>query len=113
MSTSDPSPTTQDIPWTEEALTRLERAPSFLKGMVRRLADKKAKELGYAEITVAILEQFKNQMMGQMGGEVGMSQAAEDMAAGKLPWTAEAKKRLGIYPGVHAEHDRQYCRRCG
>ena len=56
MSTSDPSPTVQDIPWTEEARTRLERAPLFLRGMVRRLADKKAKELGYAEITVDILE---------------------------------------------------------
>jgi hypothetical protein len=73
--------------------------------MVRRLADKKAKELGYAEITVDILEQFKNQMMGQMGGEAGMSQAAEDMvagklpwAAGKLPWTAEARKRLESIP---------------
>jgi hypothetical protein len=98
MSTSDPSPTVQDIPWTEEAQTRLERAPLFLRGMVRRLADKKAKELGYAEITVDILEQFKNQMMGQMGGEVGMSQAAEDMAAGKLPWTAEARKRLESIP---------------
>ncbi len=98
MSTSDPFPTVQDIPWTEEALTRLERAPNFLRGMVRRLADKKAKELGYAEITVDILEQFKNQMMGQMGGEAGMSQAAEDMAAGKLPWTAEARKRLDSIP---------------
>jgi hypothetical protein len=66
--------------------------------MVRRLADKKAKELGYAEITVDILEQFKNQMMGQMGGEAGMSQAAEDMVAGKLPWTAEARKRLASIP---------------
>ena len=98
MSNPDPSPTVQDIPWTEEALTRLERAPSFLRGMVRRLADKKAKELGYDEITVDILDQFKGQMMGQMGGEAGMSQAADDMAAGKLPWTAEAKKRLESIP---------------
>ena len=56
MSTSEPSPTVEEIPWTEEALIRLERAPSFLRGMVRRLADKKAKELGYGEITVEILD---------------------------------------------------------
>lgn len=61
MSTSDPSPTVEDVLWTEEALSRLERAPSFLRGMVRRLAEKKAKELGYAEITVDILDQFKSQ----------------------------------------------------
>ncbi len=98
MSTSDPSPIVQDITWTDEALTRLERAPSFLRGMVSRLAEKKAKELGYAEITVDILDRFKQQMMGQMGGEAGMTQAVEDMAAGKLPWTAEARKRLESIP---------------
>ncbi len=98
MPTSDPSPTVQEIFWTDEALTRLERAPSFLRGMVRRLAEKKAKELGFAEITVDILDKFKQQMMGQMGGEAGMTQAVEDMAAGKLPWTAEARKRLESIP---------------
>jgi hypothetical protein len=98
MSISDPSPTVQDITWTDEALTRLERAPSFLRGMVSRLAEKKAKELGYAEITVDILDRFKQQMMGQMGGEAGMTQAVEAMAAGKLPWTAEARKRLESIP---------------
>ena len=98
MSTSDASSTDQGVSWTNEALIRLERAPSFLRGMVRRLAEKKAQELGYAEITVDILEQFKQKMMGQMGGEAGMSQAVEDMAAGKLPWTTEAKKRLESIP---------------
>ncbi len=89
---------TQEIQWTEEALSRLDRAPVFLRGMVRRLADKKARELGYAEITAEILDQFKNQMMGQMGGEAGMAQAAQDLEKGKLPWTAEARKRLESVP---------------
>ena len=87
-----------DVVWTPEALERLERAPMFLRGMVKRLATKKAKELGYSEITVDILDQFKRQMMGQMGGETGMTQAAEDMQKGLLPWTAEAKKRLENVP---------------
>lgn len=87
-----------DVVWTAEALERLERAPMFLRGMVKRLAAKKAKELGYTEITVDILDQFKRQMMGQMGGETGMNQAAEDMQKGFLPWTAEAKKRLENVP---------------
>ena len=87
-----------DIGWTDEASKRLERAPLFLRGMVRRLAEKKARELGYAEITGELLDQFKNQMMGSMGGESGMTDAAEQMAKGRLPWTAAAKDRLNTIP---------------
>ena len=65
-----------DVRWTEGALKRMERAPMFLRGMVRRLAEKKARELGYTEINEAILEQFKSQMMGGMGGASGMAEAA-------------------------------------
>jgi len=87
-----------DIGWTDEASKRLERAPLFLRGMVRRLAEKKARELGYAEITGELLDQFKNQMMGSMGGESGMADAAEQMAQDHLPWTAAAKDRLNTVP---------------
>ena len=98
MSSSDQDTIGQEVVWTDDALKRLERAPFFLRGMVKRLAIKKAKELGYPQITVEILDQFKQQMMGQMGGEAGMSQAAEDIEQGHLPWTAEAKKRLETVP---------------
>ena len=87
-----------EIRWTEGALKRMERAPSFLRGMVRRLAEKKARELGYGEITEATLEQFKSQMMGGMGGASGLLDAAEAMAQGRLPWTAAAKERLNTVP---------------
>ena len=87
-----------DVRWTDEASKRLERAPLFLRGMVRRLAEKKARELGHAEITGDILDQFKNQMMGGMGGESGMADAAEQMKQGHLPWTAAAKERLSTVP---------------
>jgi plasmid stabilization system protein ParE len=87
-----------DVRWTDEASKRLERAPLFLRGMVRRLAEKKARELGYAEITGDLLDQFKHQMMGGMGGESGMADAAEQMAQGHLPWTASAKERLNTIP---------------
>ena len=96
---SDPSqlPAT-DIRWTDGALKRMERAPIFLRGMVRRLAEKKARELGYEEITEEVLERFKEQMMGGMGGEAGMTAAAEAMEQGRLPWTAAAKERLATVP---------------
>ena len=84
-----------DVRWTEEASKRLERAPLFLRGMVRRLAEKKARELGCAEITRDLLDQFKNQMMG---GESDIADAAEHMAQGRLPWTAAAKDRLETVP---------------
>lgn len=84
--------------WTEEALQRMERAPVFLRGMVKRLAEKKARELGYPEITAEILDQFKSQMMGRMGGDAGMATAAEQLAQGKVPWTAAAQARLDTVP---------------
>ncbi len=76
----------------------MERAPAFLRGMVKRLAEKKARELGYAEITAEILDQFKSQMMGGMGGAAGMAEAADEMAKGHLPWTAAARERLNTVP---------------
>ena len=35
-----------DVRWTEGAQKRMERAPIFLRGMVRRRAEKNARELG-------------------------------------------------------------------
>ncbi|MFO0699290.1 MAG: PCP reductase family protein [Nitrospira sp.] len=97
---SDPSQfAATDIRWTDGALKRMERAPIFLRSMVRRLAEKKARELGYEEITEEVLERFKGQMMGGMGGEAGMTAAADEMAKGQLPWTAAAKERLANVPG--------------
>ncbi|MCS6286022.1 MAG: PCP reductase family protein [Nitrospira sp.] len=87
-----------EIRWTEGALQRMERAPVFLRGMVRRLAEKKARELGYEEIDEVKLDQFKGQMMGSMGGATGMASAAEAMEKGQLPWTAAAKARLDAVP---------------
>lgn len=99
MSASDSQePVTTEIRWTDGALKRMERAPLFLRGMVRRLAEKKARELGYEEITEGILDQFKSQMMGHMGGEAGMASAAKDMEQGHLPWTATARDRLATVP---------------
>ncbi len=87
-----------EVIWTPDALQRMERAPLFLRGMVTRLAEKKARELGYKEITVEILDQFKSQMMGRMGGETGMASAAATMEKGGVPWTAAAKERLETVP---------------
>ena len=95
---SSHEPATTDILWTEEALQRMERAPAFLRGMVKRLAEKKARELGHGEITADLLDQFKSQMMGRMGGGAGLAEAADQLAQGKVPWTAAARERLETVP---------------
>ncbi len=87
-----------EIVWADAALKRMERAPMFLRGMVKRLAEKKARELGYTEITAEILDQFKNQMMDRMGGEAGLAAAADQIEKGKVPWTAAAQARLETVP---------------
>src|SRR5207247_11157619 len=85
----------------------MERAPAFLRGMVKRLAEKKARELGYSEITDDILTQFKGQMMGKMGGEAEFQETAGVMAAGNIPWTSGAKTRLETVHEVssHMAHE--------
>ncbi len=93
-----PQSAVTEVRWTPGALKRLERAPIFLRSMVRRLAEKKAGELGYAEITEEILDRFKGQMMGGMGGDSGMAKAAEEMAQGHIAWTTAARERLANVP---------------
>lgn len=97
-SPNTPESAMTEIRWTDGALKRMERAPIFLRSMVRRLAEKKARELGYDEIDEVKLDQFKGQMMGRMGGEAGMASAADAMEKGQLPWTAAAKARLDAVP---------------
>ncbi|MGH7163954.1 MAG: PCP reductase family protein [Nitrospiraceae bacterium] len=94
----DEQTATSEILWTDEALVRMERAPVFLRGMVKRLAEKKARELGYRQITGDLLDQFKSQMMGRMGGEGGLAAAADQIRKGQMPWTAAAEQRLQTVP---------------
>jgi len=100
VGTGDPQDQTavSDVTWTEGALQRMERAPLFLRGMVKRLAEKKARELGYHEITSELLDQFKTQMMGRMGGQAGLTEAADQIEKGQVPWTAAAQERLATVP---------------
>lgn len=99
--------TTTDIRWNEAALERLKLAPVFLRGMVKKLAEKKAREQGIATITAEHLAEWKNASMGQMGGEVGLQEAADQIAKGQLPWTQAAKDRLATVPGFMRDMVRQ------
>ena len=89
---------TETIQWTPEAEASVKRAPIFLQGMVKKLAEKKAREQGYTEVTAELLASWKNQAMGAMGGEVALQEAADKIEKGELPWTQEARERLELVP---------------
>lgn len=95
------------IQWTEDALKSVEKAPLFLRGMVKKLAEKKARELGLSQITTEQLTAWKNESMGAMGGEKGLQEAADQMAKGHLPWTLAARERLATVPVFMREMVRQ------
>ena len=46
-----PEPAPGEVRWTPEAEARVARAPMFLRGMVRRLAEKRARAEGVRVIT--------------------------------------------------------------
>jgi hypothetical protein len=79
----------EQVVWTEEALKRLENAPIFLRGMVKKLAEKKARQEGLGTITPEHLARWKNETMG-------MVEAPTE--AGGLFWTKKAKERLDTVP---------------
>lgn len=76
--------------WTPGALERLERAPVFLRGMVKRLAERRAREQGLTEVTSDLLNQYKQEVMAP---------AMAAYAEGRLPWTQAANDRLETIPG--------------
>ena len=89
---------TDTIRWTPEAQESIKRAPIFLQGMVKKLAERKAREQGVDEITAELLAGWKNQAMGSMGGSSGLQEAADKIEKGELPWTQEARERLETVP---------------
>jgi hypothetical protein len=55
--------TTQgNLRWSVEAEQRLERAPSFVRSMVRRGIEEFAREQGYAEITAQVMDEARVRM---------------------------------------------------
>jgi hypothetical protein len=92
-------PEEQAITWTSDAEARLKKAPFFLRGMVRRLSEKKARELGITLITEAVLAQFKDKMMNpMMASGAGVAHGAAGIEVKPLAWTREAQERLATVP---------------
>jgi hypothetical protein len=88
-----------EITWTPEAEERLKKAPFFLRGMVRKLSEKKARELGITTITDEVLAGFKDKMMNPMSGAgAGTAHKAAGVETKPLAWTREAQERLETVP---------------
>ena len=86
-------PTATEVTWTPEALGRLQRAPLFLRGMVKRLAERRARQEGITTITHEVMTRYKNEMMGMAAS--GEYRAGEKLG---LRWTPEAEAMLSTVP---------------
>jgi len=56
------------LTWTEEAQKRLERIPSFARGMVVKGVEAYARSKGYREITPELMKEVREKAMQNMGG---------------------------------------------
>ena len=54
--------TSQELPWTKEALTRLERVPPFARNMAKKAVIGYSIEKGYKEITEEVLQVAREKM---------------------------------------------------
>lgn len=77
-----------EIIWDDEARIRLERAPVLLRGMVKRLTERKASEMGCQVVTSDLLSKIRAELMG----------GADDTLAPVISWTDVAKKGLETIP---------------
>lgn len=78
----------REIVWDDEARIRLEKAPAVLRGMVKRLTEKRATEMGCHVVTSDILSKIRTELIG----------STEDTPAPMISWTDEARKELENIP---------------
>jgi hypothetical protein len=98
-----PEPAPGEIRWTPEAEARVARAPFFLRGMVRRLAEKRARAEGIHLITPELMTRYKSEMMGL--AESGAYQVPQSAP----PWTPEALALLDAVPPFMRPMTRRIC----
>jgi radical SAM protein with 4Fe4S-binding SPASM domain len=54
----------REMRWTPEAEARLRSAPSFVRGMVSRRVEAYARSRGYTEVTPAVLDEVRREVLG-------------------------------------------------
>ena len=63
-------PDARAMRWTAEAEERLREAPSFVRGMVSRRVEEYARRQGYAEVTAAVMDEVRREVLGGRIGRV-------------------------------------------
>jgi len=96
-------PPSGEVRWTPEAEARVARAPFFLRGMVRRLAERRARAEGVEVITPELMTRYKSEMMGL--AESGAYQVPQSAS----PWTPEALAVLEAAPSFMRPMTRRIC----
>ncbi len=119
------------LPWTEEAKTRLENVPSFVKGMAIRGAERYAREHGLNEVTPDVMKAARDNMGKDNKSMFPMDKISKQLDdnsinsndtsfepkgeeeklyyindGDKVPWTEVAKKRSEnappfVRPGIY------------
>ena len=101
------------LSWSEEAKERLNKVPSFGKGMVIKRVEQYAKENGCSEVTPDIMKEAKKKMavdkkmMFPFLSMMGKKKKTEtETANGKIKWSAEALERSKnapdfVRPGIY------------
>jgi hypothetical protein len=98
-----PEPGDGPVTWTPEAEVRLQRAPVFLRGMVRRLAERRARAEGLTVITPELMTRYKREMMGMAAaGEYAVPRPS-------IPWAGEAEALLAAVPEFMRPITRRIC----
>lgn len=56
--------TTEEFPWDEDALKRLENIPGFVRGMAKKKIEKAAQAAGKSRVTAEFMDANKSKLMG-------------------------------------------------
>ena len=97
-----------ELSWSEDAKKRLDRVPSFGRGMVIKRVEQYARENGYSEITPDIMKEAKEQMAVDKKAMFPFMNLLKKKAAknGKIEWETEALERVKnapdfVRPGIY------------
>ncbi|MFQ5830742.1 MAG: PCP reductase family protein [Candidatus Methylomirabilia bacterium] len=88
------------LPWTEEALARLHRAPAFVREMARHAIEAEARHRGEKVVTPEVVEDTVGSVRttSLASAELEGTRSDEALQDVSMLWTAEAEERLRRIP---------------